>query len=248
MISVTGRATRVLDAGDGPALACSPGIASFVWDWAPVAQCLSATHRVIVVERPADERLGTGHLDAERLDVEHPGAAARPDAAHPDLERADADQPEATAGAPTMLEDDAAHLLNALDALGVTGPVTFVGHSGLSWRKPRRAWPRSGPRPSSCSTGHSPRTAPPSPRRLDRADAHDSWRQPCEAARPSLLGGSAAPRFARWRCPRVVHSRDRSPACATRWRRSACSRPVFTNCRHIRPAFVSCMRCARRHR
>ena len=197
MISVAGRATRVLDAGDGPALACSPGIASFVWDWAPVAQCLSATHRVIVVERPADERLGTGHLDAERLDVEHPGAAARPDAAHPDLERADADQPEATAGAPTMLEDDAAHLLNALDALGVTGPVTFVGHSGLSWRKPRRAWPRSGPRPSSCSTGHSPRTAPPSPRRLDRADAHDSWWRPCEAARPSLPGGSAAPRFSR---------------------------------------------------
>lgn len=69
-ISVAGRATRVLDAGDGPALACSPGIASFVWDWAPVAQCLSATHRVIAVERPADERLGTGHLDAERLDVE----------------------------------------------------------------------------------------------------------------------------------------------------------------------------------
>ena len=28
-----------------------------------------------------------------------------------------------------MLEDDAAHLLNALDALGVPGPVTFVGHS-----------------------------------------------------------------------------------------------------------------------
>lgn len=28
-----------------------------------------------------------------------------------------------------MLEDDAAHLLNALDALGVPGPFTFVGHS-----------------------------------------------------------------------------------------------------------------------
>lgn len=61
---------------------------------APVAQCLSATHRVIVVERPADERLGTGHLDAQRLDVEHPGAAARPDAARPDVERADADRPQ----------------------------------------------------------------------------------------------------------------------------------------------------------
>lgn len=92
-ISVGGRATRVLDAGDGPALACSPGIASLVWDWVPLARRLASTHRVIVVARPL----------VERADV--------------------------TAGVAPTLQDDAARLLGALDALGVTGPVTLVGHS-----------------------------------------------------------------------------------------------------------------------
>ena len=62
------------------------------------------------------------------------------------LQRADADRPEATAGAPTMLEDDAAHLLNALDALGVPGPVTFVGHSFGAVVAEAAAWSLPEPR------------------------------------------------------------------------------------------------------
>ena len=51
-IPVQGVPVRVLDIGSGPALVCSSGVASVLWDWAPVVELLRGDHRVIVLDRP----------------------------------------------------------------------------------------------------------------------------------------------------------------------------------------------------
>lgn len=50
--TVLGTRTRILDVGSGPVVVCSSGVASVLWDWAPVVALLRRTHRVIVVDRP----------------------------------------------------------------------------------------------------------------------------------------------------------------------------------------------------
>lgn len=51
-VPVRGVPVRVLDIGSGPALVCSSGVASVLWDWAPVVELLRGDHRVIVLDRP----------------------------------------------------------------------------------------------------------------------------------------------------------------------------------------------------
>ena len=90
---VMGEPTRVLDIGSGPVVACCSGVASVLWDWAPVVELLRGEHRVIVLDRP-------GYAPGQQVSETLP-----------------------------TLDTEAARLLAVLTALGVTGPVTAVGHS-----------------------------------------------------------------------------------------------------------------------
>lgn len=92
-LTVRGSRTRVLDVGTGPVVLCSSGVASALWDWAPLVALLRRGFRVIVVDRP-------GYAPGDEVPPQLP-----------------------------ELAEEAEHLLAALDACDVTGPVTAVGHS-----------------------------------------------------------------------------------------------------------------------